>query len=165
MNRKKKSLSLYICFLSKMASTLDRPTRGFMVLFVVHLLVAQLGVEASKRIANGGEAELGQFPFVVQICKDDSTICTGTLLTPNMVLTAAHCFFDDGKNCITVDTASIRVRLGVVDVTAEGLKKNAGQVIEVDQVILYPQFDNVEVFNDIAILKLRSNANLDQFLV
>ncbi|XP_037904083.1 thrombin-like enzyme acutin [Hermetia illucens] len=49
----------------------------------------------SIRVVNGTEAKLGQFPFAVAIVQNYGTgrpICTGSLITPKNVLTAAHCF-------------------------------------------------------------------------
>ncbi|XP_014210199.1 chymotrypsin-2-like [Copidosoma floridanum] len=73
-------------------------------LFVV--LVAYLSAINNKvtsleveNIIHGSNAEKGQFPYSVEIAIHSTTypihLCGGTLIAPNIVLTAAHCFYDN----------------------------------------------------------------------
>jgi len=43
------------------------------------------------QIVGGSEASRGQFPWQVAIIIDDSTFCGGSLISPDWVMTAAHC--------------------------------------------------------------------------
>jgi trypsin len=51
-----------------------------------------LGVTApAHAIVGGNDASPGEYPFVAHITIDRIASCTGTLVTPNHVVTAAHC--------------------------------------------------------------------------
>lgn len=55
------------------------------------LLTLLLPALAQDKIVNGTDAEPGDFPEVVLLEVDNGT-CTGSLIHPSWVLTAAHCF-------------------------------------------------------------------------
>lgn len=79
----------------------------------------ELGTQAAP-IINGTRATLGQFPTVVAI--RNSGLCTGTLIAPDVVLTAAHCVHPAtlGLASQAQVTAQTRVVLDTLDVTATG---------------------------------------------
>jgi len=66
------------------------------------------------RIINGTNAPASQFPTVGQVGSGNSLYCTGTLISPQHVLTAAHCFSDDNGQ-LNVAKNSGRLRLKGVD--------------------------------------------------
>ena len=62
----------------------------------LRILIATLALSAgltapAHAIVGGQDASPGEYPFVAHITIDRSASCTGTLVTPNHVVTAAHC--------------------------------------------------------------------------
>jgi len=56
------------------------------------VLAISLGVAApAQAIVGGRDASLGEYPFVAYILIDGQFQCTGTLVDPTHVITAAHC--------------------------------------------------------------------------
>ena len=55
-------------------------------------LVLSLGVTApAHAVVGGNDAEPGEYPYVAHVLIDRAFQCTGTLVTPTHVVTAAHC--------------------------------------------------------------------------
>ncbi|PVU91025.1 hypothetical protein BB561_004596 [Smittium simulii] len=104
----------------------------------------------SYRILGGQEAHIDLFPFIayIQIKVNESQLqCSGSLISPNTILTAAHCLIDEHKN--TYSPSNITVGLGSKD----NLKKNSN-TFSVQKVIPHPNFDIYTAQNDIGIIIL-----------
>ncbi|KID82059.1 Peptidase cysteine/serine, trypsin-like protein [Metarhizium guizhouense ARSEF 977] len=93
----------------------------------------------NRRIVGGEDAKEGEFPFIVSLHFNDSSLgCGGSLLDSTTVLTAAHCLVYDVLN----------VRAGTLN------KETGGVVAEVKSELFHPDYNPVKKQNDIAILKL-----------
>src|SRR5205085_11700851 len=89
--------------------------------------------EARASIIGGETAAPGTWPwaaFVADFQGDQATVCTGTVVAPRVVLTAAHCVTD-----ATVD--DYRVVTGSLDWTDE----SARQTSHVVQTATFPSWD------------------------
>lgn len=75
-------------------------------LLVVFLALAGLRALGSGRIINGVEVPAGEFLEVVNVDVDRGAHCTGTLVGPRVVLTAAHCGTELAEAEVEIDGKS-----------------------------------------------------------
>jgi secreted trypsin-like serine protease len=93
---------------------------------------------AQASVIGGQEATPGSYPFmafVVDFQKDEGAIvCSGSVIAPRVVLTAAHCTFDEQKSALN-EAAGYAVVTGVVNWT-----EPERQASDVTQLIPYPKW-------------------------
>lgn len=107
------------------------------------------------QIVDGSNAPPGAYPWMVALLGDfdgdgslDGQFCGGSLVAPEWVLTATHCFFDDGTGGSSFAPSDIAVVVGGTNWTTEG------EIIGVDQIILHPGYEPLQSLNDVALLHL-----------
>ncbi|MCA1194396.1 MULTISPECIES: trypsin-like serine protease [unclassified Saccharopolyspora] len=118
----------------------------------VALAVAVLTAPAATAIT-GGEESPNAYPFTGSLQRPESPrpdghVCGVTLISPEWVVTAAHCARTDDQ-ATTGHPVDWRVRLGSVD------PASGGELIDVDEFIAHP---SGQQGNDIALLRLRTPA-------
>lgn len=106
--------------------------------------------------ATQGETEFGEFPWMVALFAGDSYVCGGSLIRPNVVVTAGHCVFSRQNERLVV-------RAGEWDskTTDEVL---AFQEQTVSQVIIHENYHQKFLFNDIALLVLEKSFLPDEHI-
>jgi trypsin len=107
-----------------------------MLLTVACALVALACPAAASAIVGGSAARPGSYPFVVTVGDTAAFYCGGTLIAPDVVLTAAHCL---------TDRRTALAQLRVTDAT---------RTLGVAALVLHPKFDEASMHYDAALLIL-----------
>jgi len=114
----------------------------------------QCGYKPSTRIVGGTEAPKGAWPWQAQIRSTSGfTYCGGTLVSPQWVVTAAHCVHKKSAS-------SVRVRMG-----AHYRSSTIGteQDFQVEKIINHYSYKRpYGMAHDISLLKLRNPAQLNK---
>ncbi|OWR40777.1 serine proteinase [Danaus plexippus plexippus] len=100
-----------------------------------------------------GDAKAGDWPWHVAILIRRGTKnlanyqCGGTIISSTAILTAGHCVFINGTR---IESEKLVIEAGVVDLRAKDQKGK--QTLNVDKVILHPEYSIEHASSDLAIL-------------
>lgn len=117
----------------------------------VHGAVWQAGAHIA--VVGGQTAEPGTFPwmaYVLDVRGNDAGQCSGTVVAPNLVLTAGHCA-ENVQTGVPNEASGYQVVTGNVDWDAPETER---QVSGVTRVIVCPCFDRRTDVGDVALLQL-----------
>ncbi|KAL3272350.1 hypothetical protein HHI36_013830 [Cryptolaemus montrouzieri] len=107
-----------------------------------------------RHIVGGTKSSPAEFPFMVALGYTDGENirweCGGALISENFVLTAAHCAQHRELGFITM------ARLGTIDLKIP-LGQEPAQDIEVKSLHTHPGYSAPSMYNDIALVELRSS--------
>jgi len=109
------------------------------------------------RVIAGKDAVRGSWPWQILLSYGGRPMCGGTLISPNWVVTAAHCVFGREHKA-----SSFGVTVGEYDRT-----KNEGTevTVKVAKVFRHQQYNPHKVDNDITLLKLSKPVKLTKYVI
>ncbi|KAL0270403.1 UNVERIFIED_CONTAM: hypothetical protein PYX00_007825 [Menopon gallinae] len=132
------------------------------------------GIDLPRRILGGTTADIDEFPWLALLQYKNrngqrSHDCGGALISSRYVVTAAHCTI--GLGVTTRKLKLEKVRLGEWDLSTETdcqheLCSKRVQEIDIEEIINHPDYNPRESSqtNDIALLRLRREAETNQFV-
>uniref|UniRef100_A0A8C2DZZ6 Transmembrane serine protease 13b n=1 Tax=Cyprinus carpio TaxID=7962 RepID=A0A8C2DZZ6_CYPCA len=117
----------------------------------VSLQCSKCGKPPGSRIIGGSAAAEGQWPWQASLHFQGSHSCGGTLVAPDFIITAAHCFPKGTPGSQL--PSNWRVYIGLVS------QLQLLSPYNVKQIILHENYDPATKNNDIALLKLSKPAS------
>ncbi|XP_030677025.1 kallikrein-4 isoform X1 [Nomascus leucogenys] len=110
---------------------------GYLILGVTGSLVSGSG----SQIINGEDCSPHSQPWQVALVMEDELFCSGVLVHPQWVLSAAHCF----QNSYTIG-------LGLHSLEAD--REPGSQMVEASHSVQHPEYNRPLLANDLMLIKL-----------
>lgn len=104
------------------------------------------------RIIGGEQVLSNSWGWVVGLYRSNSYFCSGSLIEPDLIITAGHCMIPELTTLSQVTVIAGTNTLSNTD--------GRGQVRQVKELFLHPDYDNTLRLNDIAIIRLRNPFNM-----
>ncbi|XP_078001559.1 clotting factor C-like [Glandiceps talaboti] len=127
-------------------------------------------VNRQEYIVNGNTSTVGEWPWQAAVSryvrlpggenKTWYTVCGGALINERWILTAAHCVVYRDSTTV-VETGVVQVKLGK-HYRDDEMDDNHVQEFQVSEIHVHPQFQPINLDNDIALIRLSSTATLTE---
>lgn len=113
---------------------------------IIILLFFVVGVTCDRRVYGGKNINISETPYLVAVLWNDdgSYYCSGSLISENFALSAAHCFPDHYESWI------FKIRAGSSDANQGGV------LLDIEEIIIHPSYNFLTQNYDFALLRLES---------
>src|SRR5918994_579954 len=127
-------------------------SRRALAVSLTSALLLAAAAAPSSAVVGGNDASPGEYPAVAEITFGPF-LCTGTLITPNWVLTAGHC------SNITAGTVASPASWPppLISVRVGGVTRSDGERLGVSRVVMHPDYLLTSGY-DISLLQLSSSS-------
>ncbi|KAH8249615.1 hypothetical protein KR032_010938, partial [Drosophila birchii] len=116
-----------------------------LLLLAVHFLSAGVVPAPGNHIVGGRSIEINEAPWQVSLRHEGDHICSGSIYSPRIIITAAHCLaFDNG----------LEYRLDQLSVSVGSTARSNGTVYEIHKKMTHLNYTIDSFHNDIAVLQL-----------
>jgi trypsin len=128
--------------------------RRVLAISIVATALLGAGASPSSAVVGGTDASPGEYPSVAEITFGPF-LCTGTLVTPDWVLTAGHC------SNITAGTVASPASWPpqLIDVRVGGVTRTDGEQRTVSRVVMHPDYLLTNGY-DISLLQLSQSSTM-----
>nr|XP_002131103.1 plasminogen [Ciona intestinalis] len=114
----------------------------------------------SQRIIGGTNANYGSHPWLVNIRRlTDVNICGGTLIAPNKVLTAAHCFGNNRNPNVNYYFGFLGKQDRRINRVDRGQRR-----VSFASILIHPNYNHATTDNDIAIITLTESVTYNNYV-
>ncbi|XP_049868792.1 spaetzle-processing enzyme-like [Pectinophora gossypiella] len=134
-----------------------------------------VGITFDNRIAGGKETDLYQYPWTVLLKTTfdygdrlGTFNCGGSLISGRYVLTAAHCVYEENTRIskLEIYLAEYDKRTFPRDCKSspEGMTCIDNILVQGEGVVVHPNYDDMRLQNDIALVKLQENVPYTEYI-
>ncbi|CAH0596839.1 unnamed protein product [Chrysodeixis includens] len=102
----------------------------------------------TRRVFNGMKTTIKMFPFIVSIHIMGEFACAGSIISRDIIITAATCLQESYSNRSKLNPKSIYVRLGSDYITSDG------ETIPVQDLHFHPDYDSDILRNNLVLIRL-----------
>ncbi|XP_053160344.1 transmembrane protease serine 2 [Hemicordylus capensis] len=150
LNKSAGNIDLY----KKLYNSYWCPSRSVVSLQCINCGVSRKRVNARNRIVGGSAATLGEWPWQVSLHFHNSHLCGGSIITPEWIVTAAHCV--DGSYS---DSYHWKVYAGILTQK----EMFSFKALRIAKIISHPNYDTTTKNNDVALMKLQSPLHFNEW--